>query len=62
MIDFQTVERRPKAVIFRVTDRERQRLEDEATARGLSLSELARRALGMFLQQDNKGVGYAKRS
>jgi len=51
MVDFQTVEARPAMVVFRVTPRERARLEKEAKARGVSLSELTRRALGLFLQQ-----------
>ncbi len=52
MVDFQTVEKRPAMVIFRVTANEKTRLENEATARGLSISELTRRALGTFLQQE----------
>jgi hypothetical protein len=53
-MDFQAVEKRPAMVIFRVTLSERRRLEHEATARGLSISELTRRALGMFLQQEEE--------
>ena len=62
MVDFQAIETRPEKVIFRVTPSERRRIENEATARGLSISELTRRALGMFLQQERGKTGNEKRS
>lgn len=40
---------RARAFNFRLTEAERQRLEVEAQQRGLTLSQLARQALGQYI-------------
>ncbi len=40
---------RARALNFRLTEAERQRLEVEAQQRGLTLSQLARQALGQYV-------------